>query len=317
MQLQELMLDVCSGLSHLKFQYWLYHSIINTKALFLSLLEVGMACIAVNLPSMWFLISHVTPEAVLRSIRSVVSLQSLRSTKSRQSLKDKTMRSSSYPWGGQMASSTPSASESRLAPADPSETHIVYDLESNHAQPPQENVRVVETVSQNSQRAWWELVNDVYLGTILNKQTVVVKCSQFWWLGVVIRRMERAEFVASHFLVSETYLWVLQKFQQFFLRWQCWSSILGSHKWHSNQFNQLPCCWKTSLRKKLHFYSHHQSLWSFQKRWRMNTLVPSKILCHTKSKAPIPYFGRLYSVYSKGLHERAYMDSGTCWRSWI
>lgn len=100
MQLQELMLDVCSGLSHLKFQYWLYHSIINTKALFLSLLEVGMACIAVNLPSMWFLISHVTPEAVLRSIRSVVSLQSLRSTKSRQSLKDKTMRSSSYPWGG-------------------------------------------------------------------------------------------------------------------------------------------------------------------------------------------------------------------------
>ncbi|TEY32148.1 hypothetical protein BOTCAL_0750g00010 [Botryotinia calthae] len=125
--------------------------LVNTKALYLSLLEVGVACIAVNLPSMWFLISHVTPEAVIRSLRSVVSLRSLRSNRSDDSSKDKNARSSNYPWNGQKVDSSPSASESRLAPADPTETHVMYDLESYMAQPPQENVRVVKAVSQHSQ----------------------------------------------------------------------------------------------------------------------------------------------------------------------
>ncbi|RAL65497.1 hypothetical protein DID88_001063 [Monilinia fructigena] len=40
----------------------------NTKSIFLSLLELGLSCIAVNIPSLYYLSNKVTPENVLRSL---------------------------------------------------------------------------------------------------------------------------------------------------------------------------------------------------------------------------------------------------------
>ena len=48
----------------------------DTQVLFWSMLEGGLALIAVNLLSIWGLFTKVSPEAVLRSVRGMVSLGS-------------------------------------------------------------------------------------------------------------------------------------------------------------------------------------------------------------------------------------------------
>ena len=45
-------------------------------SVYLSMLEAGMPLIAVNLPSLWLLLTHVVPERVVRSMRSALSLGS-------------------------------------------------------------------------------------------------------------------------------------------------------------------------------------------------------------------------------------------------
>ena len=57
----------------------------DTQVLFWSVLEAGLGLIAVNLPSIWGLLTKVSPEAVLRSVRSLVSLGSRHSGDSRAS----------------------------------------------------------------------------------------------------------------------------------------------------------------------------------------------------------------------------------------
>ncbi|CAG8957410.1 hypothetical protein HYFRA_00011391 [Hymenoscyphus fraxineus] len=52
-----------------------------TRAFFFTMLETGISLVAVNLPTLWFLSKSVTPEAILQSIRSVISLASLRSNR--------------------------------------------------------------------------------------------------------------------------------------------------------------------------------------------------------------------------------------------
>jgi hypothetical protein len=48
----------------------------NTSWAYFVILEAGLTIIAVNLPSLWYYLAGVTPEGVLRSIRSVISLGS-------------------------------------------------------------------------------------------------------------------------------------------------------------------------------------------------------------------------------------------------
>ena len=48
----------------------------DTQLLFWSVLEGGLALIAVNLPSIWGLFTGISPEAILRSVRGLVSLRS-------------------------------------------------------------------------------------------------------------------------------------------------------------------------------------------------------------------------------------------------
>ena len=57
----------------------------DTQLLFWSMLEGGLALIAVNLPSIWGLFTKISPEAVLRSVRSAVSLGSRGSGDSKNS----------------------------------------------------------------------------------------------------------------------------------------------------------------------------------------------------------------------------------------
>lgn len=48
----------------------------NTQLAYYIILEAGFTIVAVNLPSLWYFMAGVTPERVLRSVRSLVSLGS-------------------------------------------------------------------------------------------------------------------------------------------------------------------------------------------------------------------------------------------------
>ncbi|KAK5997695.1 hypothetical protein PT974_00050 [Cladobotryum mycophilum] len=47
-----------------------------TKSLYFIMLEAGMSLVAVNLPSIWLVLTTLAPESILRSVRSIVSLGS-------------------------------------------------------------------------------------------------------------------------------------------------------------------------------------------------------------------------------------------------
>ena len=73
---------------------------------FWSMLEAGLALIAVNLPSIWGLFTKVSPEAILRSVRSAVSIAS---------------RSS-----GDSKNSRPSYKQNKVPPSTSSHENIVH-----------------------------------------------------------------------------------------------------------------------------------------------------------------------------------------------
>ncbi|KAI9743765.1 MAG: hypothetical protein M1818_002498 [Claussenomyces sp. TS43310] len=54
----------------------------NTSWAFYIILEAGLTIIAVNLPTLWYYVAGVTPERVLRSVRSIISLGSDRGSQS-------------------------------------------------------------------------------------------------------------------------------------------------------------------------------------------------------------------------------------------
>ena len=52
---------------------------VNSEKIYLAVLEYGLSLIAVNLPSFWYLLSHTSPEKMLRSLQSIISLRFERS----------------------------------------------------------------------------------------------------------------------------------------------------------------------------------------------------------------------------------------------
>ena len=52
---------------------------VNTETIYLAVLECGLSLIAVNFPSLWYLLSHTSPEKMLQSLQSIISLRSERS----------------------------------------------------------------------------------------------------------------------------------------------------------------------------------------------------------------------------------------------
>ncbi|KAI0484785.1 hypothetical protein GGR56DRAFT_615469 [Xylariaceae sp. FL0804] len=64
--------------------YFLHHDEERavTEAFYFTILEAGISLISVNLPTLWFLFTSVTPDTVVRSIRSMLSLPSIGSNRS-------------------------------------------------------------------------------------------------------------------------------------------------------------------------------------------------------------------------------------------
>ena len=62
-----------SGLSDSRF------AVEDTESVFWSNLEAGLSLLAVNLPSLWAYVNKASPESIIASIRSIITLHSLRS----------------------------------------------------------------------------------------------------------------------------------------------------------------------------------------------------------------------------------------------
>jgi len=127
--------------------------LVNTKAMYLSILEVGLSCIAVNLPSLWFIASKVTPENVLRSVRSIISLQSIRSRGSQDGkTSTKSSKSNTYEQMPDKNESIPSISDGYLKRPDAihMETRAIRDEERGTGGPG-EAVHVIKTFHQSSE----------------------------------------------------------------------------------------------------------------------------------------------------------------------
>ena len=127
---------------------------VNTKSLYLSILEVGLSCVAVNLPSLWFLARKVTPEDVLRSVRSIVSLQSFRSGGSQEFKSTGSSKSNDYVQMEDGKTSRPDTAKGHLARPDAIqiETNAVHDVESAMGGK-SADVHVMKTFCQSSEHA--------------------------------------------------------------------------------------------------------------------------------------------------------------------
>lgn len=135
-------------------------TVVNTKSIYLSVLEAGLSLIAVNLPSLWSLFSKVTLEKVRRSVRSMISLASGRSQFSSQRSAPLLLKSQSYslpPPLGKKQKSISNSSRSHLAYSDGDqpfvETCVLHDTEADADIEPvaRMGIHVTETMSRTAE----------------------------------------------------------------------------------------------------------------------------------------------------------------------
>lgn len=126
-----------------------YFTVVNTKAIYLSVLETGLSLIAVNLPSLWYLLTKVKPESILRSVRSMISLRSQRSATSSNKQGSHSPLSSLGKNGH-----VPSSSQSHFAhpEAQFTETYAMHDVEDEHRRPqlPLGKIQITDSISQSA-----------------------------------------------------------------------------------------------------------------------------------------------------------------------
>ncbi len=127
----------------------IWYLVVNTKAIYLSTLEAGLSLIAVNLPSLWFLRKNVSPESVLRSVRSMISLRSNRSATSSESKGD----TQSQPERLGKKRSNSSSSQSGLAHPD-AQSYAMQNLEHEEHRPPKpvENIQNTDRIIQSAEQ---------------------------------------------------------------------------------------------------------------------------------------------------------------------
>ena len=95
---------------------------LDTEPIYYTVLECGLSLIAVNLPSLWYLLSKTTPENILRSVRSIISLRSEHSAG----------HGSVQPSRFEKRSNSSSSHSHILATDTPYiETHALHDLDEN------------------------------------------------------------------------------------------------------------------------------------------------------------------------------------------
>ena len=125
---------------------------VNTKAIYLSVLEAGLSLVAVNLPSLWFLLTKVESDNFLRSFRSMISLHSNRSVDSSRNMGG----IHSHPSSLDKKRSHSSSSQSRLAHpnADSFRTYATYDLGyvERGSQMPLDKIQITDRITQSSEQ---------------------------------------------------------------------------------------------------------------------------------------------------------------------
>lgn len=127
-------------------------AVVNTKSIYLSVLEAGLSLIAVNLPSLWVLFSKIMPEKVLPNVRSMISLAASRI----RSLSRRGAQSQIYslpPPLGNEQKTISNSSQCRLAYSNGDhrfvESCAMHDIEAKAEGPPVTNWGIpnAETVS--------------------------------------------------------------------------------------------------------------------------------------------------------------------------
>lgn len=117
---------------------------------FWSMLEAGVSLLAVNLPSLWAYRTHFpSPDSLIASIRSVISLRTFGSDHSRGSNSN---TRGMHPLSGDVQSQNSTSSKSQFVerfPGQNSETYAMYDVEGQKdASPPEGIIMVNSSVVQ-------------------------------------------------------------------------------------------------------------------------------------------------------------------------
>ncbi|KAL9073512.1 MAG: hypothetical protein Q9161_002933 [Pseudevernia consocians] len=120
-------------------------ALLNTEPIYFTVLECGLSLVAVNLPSLSYLLSKTTPENILQSVRSIMSLRSESSAghgnaqPSQYAKRNKT-----------------SSSHSHILPTNTPymETHALHDLDDNGqgVDLPNGKIHVTEHMSHTATR---------------------------------------------------------------------------------------------------------------------------------------------------------------------
>ena len=123
----------------------------DTTQVFWSILEAGLCLLAVNLPSLWAYRRKISPDDLLASIRSAISLRSFRSGQSRES---RTCGSELLGTGPDGVSTHSSSSRAKIVATKEGEQYTEasggYDLEAQQGTTavPQGKIMVSSTISQ-------------------------------------------------------------------------------------------------------------------------------------------------------------------------
>ena len=112
----------------------------DTAEVYWSILEAGLCLLAVNLPSLWYYRHKLSPESVLASIRSAISLRSLRSNQSEALALRKDHQSTHS-----------ASSQTKFASMETSEAYVMRDIEAQEdeiAAPPPGTIIVSSRIQQ-------------------------------------------------------------------------------------------------------------------------------------------------------------------------
>ena len=121
----------------------------NTQMAYYAILEAGFTIVTVNLPSLWYFTTGITPERVLRSVRSIISLGS-RGSHSHARSKTSLHQQVRDPAEGQSMDTGSSRSNlTKLGPSSVVESYAMTDMNVNPVENDANGIRV----ERNFQRA--------------------------------------------------------------------------------------------------------------------------------------------------------------------
>lgn len=120
----------------------------DTRQLHLAVLENGLSLIAVNLPSLWGLLTKTGPERILRSVRSIFSRRPRQSSVT--SMGKSRLRSRLFSLSNNEAVSISSSSHVAHLKARSTEIYAMHDIdeESHGTHLPQGQIQITDEITQ-------------------------------------------------------------------------------------------------------------------------------------------------------------------------